>query len=191
MTFPKFDYPIFTVAGPALRDLPDIDALYAAELHRELARRRDLYPRMQRDGRMSDDEAAAQIGVVEAMIADVEGRYVPDGEGPDGQYDWTAKIHALRRELNLRRSVYPAQVKDGCIDRATADRQLRLLEALHARYWGEGWWMTGGLDAVRAFNEARDAWARDQGYDIDSIQGWCAQVLTGDWSIVPKRRKAA
>lgn len=49
------------------------------------------------------------------------------------------KRDELRREVNVRRSVYPRLVADGKLGQLTADRQLALMESILADYEIEPW----------------------------------------------------
>lgn len=48
--------------------------------------------------------------------------------------DAQEKLKVLRRELALRRSLYPRWIKDGRIDQAKADREIEVMEAIAADY---------------------------------------------------------
>jgi hypothetical protein len=44
------------------------------------------------------------------------------------------KIKCLRRELSLRRQVYPRRVHDGKMKSTSADREIRVMEAILSDY---------------------------------------------------------
>lgn len=174
------DFPIFTAGGKRWYELgDDWRALVAAEIRRELARRAAFYPRYVAKGRMLQGEADRELAVFEEIARDHE----IDDNPP--VIAWGDKVRALRRELALRRAVYPAAIAKGSLDAADAARQMMLLEAALGHYWSTGWQMEGAGDQARAETAARDAWAREHGYDPMSPPV-AAAFETGDWAGVPK-----
>lgn len=67
---------------------------------------------------------------------------------------WEAKVVALRRELEARRSAYPGQVEKGQLTRDQAQQQLERLEAVHGLYWRHGFAFDGTRDELRALSTA-------------------------------------
>jgi hypothetical protein len=120
---------------PQDRPSPDIafwDAL-AIEVAAELADRRSLYPSLVAKGRLSRVDADRELRVWTAIVEDVTGRPRPDGWRPSAT--WTEMVHALRREIGLRRTLYPRWIDARRVDAATAWRKLDLVERWHDILW--------------------------------------------------------
>lgn len=123
-----------------------------AECARELEQRRGFYPRRIAEGRMTAEEAEAQIAVAAAWHADVAriiafedaahrsggdlaGREAaPPLPAPSHGIAWATRREALRRELALRARVWPTRITEGRMTAAQADHRRDCLLALAARY---------------------------------------------------------
>ena len=148
-----------------------------AELAREAALRRRVYPDRVAKGNMTSAEAEHEQAVLAAIAADVE-RMVAAADpyaAPPGAsapaFTWRQRVQALQRELGLRRRMYPQWTDRG---RMTADegaRQLAALEALLDRYLdGYAWLPANGLPPPwwgREGIEARDARLEAHAYLVE------------------------
>lgn len=122
--------------GPARRDDAVDDAFWAAlkrEVIEELGNRQRLYPGRVAKGRMKNAEADKQLRVWRGVAQEFDRALLPPGGV--GEATWTEQVHALRREISLRRHFYPQWVLAGRLDGAEADRKLRLLEQWHDILW--------------------------------------------------------
>ena len=106
----------------------------ANELREEMAARRELYPALVAKGRMTNEAMARELRVMSAILW--EHIFPIEARGAKQPFaTWTEKVHALRREIGLRRTLYPRWILAGRIDPAIADTRLTLLEELHELYW--------------------------------------------------------
>lgn len=106
----------------------------ANELREEMASRRNLYPALVAKGRMTADVMARELRVMSAILW--EHIFPIEARPPKQPYaTWTEKVHALRREIGLRRTLYPRWILAGRIDPAIAETRLTILEELHELYW--------------------------------------------------------
>lgn len=119
----------FTAGAPVVDFPPALDAALRAELRDELASRRRLYPDRIAKGRMTRAEADKELRVWEWLVDDY-----CCAPGPP-RATWNEQLHALRREVGLRRHFYPRWILAGRIDAGEADRKLALLEQWHDMLW--------------------------------------------------------
>ena len=123
---------------------PD-DAFWPAlrrELGEEMERRRASYPKLVSKGRMNRDTADRELRVWRAIAASVAA--IPaTGVAPA---TWSEMVHALRREIALRRKFYPQWILDRAIDADDAERKLSLVEAWHDYLWHD----CGGAEGAAA-----------------------------------------
>jgi hypothetical protein len=102
------------------------------EVGDELARRRSTYPGLIAKGRMSRADADRELRVWQAIAEDW--RAAPRSAGyPIAT--WTEMVHALRREIALRRKFYPQWVEARRLDVDEAERKLMLVERWHDLLW--------------------------------------------------------
>lgn len=132
-------------------------AQLVAELDRELAMRRQVYPDRIETARMSMAEAERELALCAAWIEDL-GR-VQDlrqrmaaawhahnmplwaacrAAGPAHDFSWRDRRQALGRELQLRRRVYADDVATARLTQADANHRILCLEIL-ARLYDYGW----------------------------------------------------
>ena len=110
-------------------------AAVQAELAREAAARARTYPGQIAKGRMTQQQAEWQQGVIAAIqqdLAAVIAVAVP--QLPERAYSWTDKRAALLRELDQRARFYPGWIDKGRLAQADADRQTAALTAMLALY---------------------------------------------------------
>lgn len=114
-----------------------------AELDRECAQRRRVYPGQVEKGAMTPAEMDWQIGLAEAWRADATRFQTAFASGVNPLSLLPATGHALRwqdrrdglaRELAWRARVYPRQIAKGQATQADADRRIDLLQCLLAIY---------------------------------------------------------
>jgi hypothetical protein len=73
---------------------------------------------------------------------------------PNNGVRWEAKVAALRKEIEARRSGYAALVAKGQLTGGQAKQQLERLEAVHDLYWHQGFAFDGARDELRAIGDA-------------------------------------
>lgn len=148
-------------------------AQIAAELEREIAMRRQVYPGRVADGRMTQDEMARQIALAQAWAEDLRRCQSPPGNpvtplpAPRHGFTWADRREGLTRELAFRARVFGRRVAEGAMTRADAAHRTACLEALAARYDdGLDWRAANGLPPcpVKAVwgGPAAEAWAEWQ-----------------------------
>lgn len=115
-----------------------------AELRRELQQRRRFFPGRVKEGRMSQQEADAQLGMVGAWLEDVgrmHARWVEQrrelGKPAHGM-TWNARRAGILREIDYRERFYPQWVKDGRILEDEAAHRIACLFCLLEIY-EDGW----------------------------------------------------
>jgi hypothetical protein len=119
--------------GPQQRVIPTVAIQYQAAVD-EYAQRNRHYPRRIEAGKMSQIEADKQQGVMRAIVNDL--RPPKDAHNPQSDaFTWADKVHALRREIALRRRYYPTWVADGRMTAAAAREALETFEGIHENYW--------------------------------------------------------
>lgn len=139
----------FYADGRALSAAPPPDAFWPAlriELVDELKRRRDSYPRLVTKGRMDRATADRELRVWRAIAASVS---AIDAGGATAT--WSDMVHCLRREIALRRKMYPLWVEERGLSADEAARKLELVEAWHDYLWHD----CGGAEGAAA-RAARD-----------------------------------
>jgi hypothetical protein len=168
----------------------------------EIDRRRDSYPKMVKQRRMTELECAAEIDLFRAIATelafalDVAAGRQSDFQAarPKTPFTWAQKLNAIRREICIRRNTFPAKVEKGRLTPAEAASSLAHIEALHAWYWYHGLnFMEGDTPAairaaIAAEIDRRWAWAVTAGLNPD-----CAHsdaIYSGDWSACPKLQPA-
>jgi hypothetical protein len=166
-------------ATPPCYAFPDVTwAALRAELERELAARRSLYPELERKGRKTPEQAAHGIGVFAAMLADLARLSPPwpaprAWDPPGHAFTWADRRNALRDELALRGRLYPQWIAEGRLEEALGRHRIRCLEALE-------WIYDDGFD-WRASNGARPALAKinDRTKAEDrALREWLAHMAT-------------
>lgn len=103
-----------------------------AEIERELAERRAVYPGLVRRGSLSAADADRQIATLAAAGRAIGG--TPDASGPA----WRDMVAELRREIALRRRLYPRWLAEKRIAEPAARKQIEGIEAAHWRLWIAG-----------------------------------------------------
>ena len=106
----------------------------ARELADELEDRHQIYPGLVNKGRMTAEAAKREILVMGSLawhhILPADAR--PPAPPP---VSWSEWVHTLRREIALRRRLYPDRVKSGRLNADVAARKLELLENIHENLW--------------------------------------------------------
>jgi hypothetical protein len=151
----------FRDGGASARDMNLSDewlAALKAELRAELADRNRLYPSRVAKGRMTRAEADKETRVWRGVLQAVDPFADRPGDRPEAT--WTEQVHALRREIALRRHFYPQWILTGRIHADAAERKLLLLEQWHDLLW----YQIGLPEAVaaRADTAARAATRQSQ-----------------------------
>lgn len=126
--------------------VPDDEQLI--ELHDERDRRRTAYPKLIAGGRLDEAEARRHRAILDAIVEDCTP--MPANLSHSGwqrwrdaraavlaacPFTWADKVRELRRELALRRNMWPRHVETGRLPLADARRRMERLEAVHWRYW--------------------------------------------------------
>ncbi|MCJ8158820.1 hypothetical protein [Sphingomonas sp. LaA6.9] len=129
----------------------------------ELANRRAAYPGFVRRRSMSQEEADRHLQLLEACAEDLRGNHRFDGPS------WHEKVAELRREIMLRRRLYPKRIADRRLAEDLARRQIEGLEAAHWQFWinlvgwtrlGAGETLSERLQPVREQALQVDLWER-------------------------------
>ncbi|NIJ34303.1 hypothetical protein [Sphingomonas oligoaromativorans] len=169
------------------------------ELRNEIRHRRDFYPMLVRQGRgMSPQEAEHHILVWDEIIADccsyadrspqiwAEHVSARRAERKLALVSWDAKVRELRRELAMRRNAYPRRIEANRLNKVDATLQMERLEAVHWRYWVDGFvWSDCLFDQpvgqrcamFRNFEVPRIEWELAQ---IDAGARWARPVDPAD-----------
>lgn len=132
-------------------------AIATAEVERELASRRRLYPDRVDKGRMKQQEADFQIDVMTAIAADtIRMGQIGQEETPPAThaFTWFDRRRALERELDLRGRFYPQWIASLRLTQANADRQMDAIKAILWRYDAGFDWQ----DAQLTGDARRTAW---------------------------------
>ena len=112
------------------------------EAHDTYVQRTLTYPGLVTKGRMARADADRELRVARAIAEDWNA--IPASPGfPIAT--WSEMVHALRREISLRRKFWPPRVNAGQMDGAEAERRLLLVEQ-----WHDLLWHSGCSDAVAA-----------------------------------------
>lgn len=115
-----------------------------AELERELGDRRRYYPAMIRKARMTEPEAARNIAIFQAMLADTALAFAADltkRRGlplADRQFHYREKVAEIRRELAMRERVYPDRIAKHRLTEQDAKARNMALQLVHDLYWRKG-----------------------------------------------------
>lgn len=106
------------------------------EIAIELAYRRATYPKRIELGRIDADQAARQIAIIGEIRDQLPHRGNDHGEG-DATFTWSDKVRELRREITMRRLLYPRWIADrqNPLTREAAILRLARIEAVHELYW--------------------------------------------------------
>lgn len=141
---------------------------YLLEIDRELEHRARAYPRFVAKGSMTEPEAARHVAVLCAIRDDYLRLPFPAGGDPrwphrdsDVRHTWDDKVRELRRELALRRAIYPKRIAGNILSRPDAALRMERLEAVHADYW-RGLFMFDQWDGCATAADRRDkirAWS--------------------------------
>lgn len=116
-------------------------AAIRAELAREAAQRRSVYPGWCAKGNLTQAEADWQIAAIDAIAADAlrferafAARTNPLEFAPGHTLSWADRRKVLLRELDYRSHLYPGWIRKGNLAAADADRQCACLQAMLALY---------------------------------------------------------
>lgn len=129
----------------------------------EIAQRRASYPGYVRRGQMTQAEADRHLVLIGAVAADLRGATPDDGPA------WADKVGELRREIMLRRRLYPRRVADRRTTEEQARAQMEAMEGVHWQFWirltgwtrrGDGPTLSDRLQPVREQAAAVEAWER-------------------------------
>jgi hypothetical protein len=169
---------------PPHRAFPDVTwAALKAELQRELAARRSLYPQLVDKGRLTSEASARGQAIIAAMILDLTRRLCPPwprraADPPGHDCSWSDRRDALVAELAQRERLYPDWIAKGRLEVHTARHRNSCLEALLCVYEdGFDWRASNGARPMFAKWENRTA-AEDQ-----AMAEWAAH-----WQAVEARR---
>jgi hypothetical protein len=146
-------------------------AALVAGIDRELAVRETAFPELVTKGRVRQEEADWNLGVIRDMRADllfafasVEGEIRGSWDRPDNSVTWADKVRWIERELEDARRRFPELVAKGRIDAADAQRRTSTLEHLRRLYWNRMFqWRPPegpGLDYLRSLEALGHAGAR-------------------------------
>jgi hypothetical protein len=125
-----------------------------AELDRELAQRRRVYPDRVAKMRMTQAEADYQIAIFTAIRDDtlrMERSFTDHPEPVEGQrsthnFSWADRRRAIERELDYRTRFYPQWIANHRLTQEKADRQMAALKAVLWRYdMGFDWHPSNGV----------------------------------------------
>ena len=117
-----------------------------AEAEAELADRRRLYPSLVAKGRLARDVCDREIRVWASILA----KLTPLRDRPaTAPATWTEQVHTLRREIGLRRTLYPRWIAANRIGEVEAARKLAIVESMHDMWWNGDW----SAEAVAAREE--------------------------------------
>jgi hypothetical protein len=118
-----------------------------AELDRELAQRRRVYPDRVAKMRMTQAEADYQLAVFTAIASDID-RMASNTAHPkpvEG-HSWADRRRAIERELDYRTRFYPEWIRNHRLTQEKADRQMAALKAVLWRYdMGFDWHPSNGV----------------------------------------------
>jgi hypothetical protein len=101
----------------------------AAEADAELTSRRKLYPALIVKGRLSQRDADRELRVMTVIANKLALRPATL------EATWEERVHCLRREIALRRLLYPQWILAGRVDPDEAARKLRMMESIHDMTW--------------------------------------------------------
>lgn len=93
-----------------------------AEIQRELAMRSTTYPRLINQGKMNHETARYRIRCFQKALDLLEERK------PDTTLPFSQVIAEIRREIAMRRNLYPKWILQGRIHRLTAEKQIAVLQ---------------------------------------------------------------
>lgn len=156
----------------AHRSFPQISlAMIAAELLREETQRKRFYPGRVETARMTKADMQHELAAIAALRQDVArleaSWFTPNPLKPATHgISWNDRRHAIGRELNFRRHVYPRQVEEAKLTQHDADHRLACLTALAAIFDdGFDWRASNGatpqfhlVETDRAIDQARREW---------------------------------
>jgi hypothetical protein len=144
-------------------------ALLTAEIRRTAEAIAAAAPAKIAKGTATAEEADAWAGLWAAIAEDyaAQDAWLAAGAGTSGWslaeklrelrrgngWTWITKVEALRREIEARRTAYPADVAKGRLTREQAKAQLEALEAVHDCYWRHGYAFDGTRDELAAHGE--------------------------------------
>lgn len=141
--------PLFPCMSPASAD-PDSIPMRARveELERELDYRRKCYGARVDKGTMTPQRRDDEIEGMKAIWFDQHTAYGWEGLSDADfraactrraadlvRFPWERRVAMLRREIDMRRRLYPQWVERGTLKAGTARIQLERLEAVHFHYW--------------------------------------------------------
>lgn len=162
---PDLDFPLYSRHSRTRHDVHFHHML--AELETELLRRRDRYPQFVLRRQLTAEEAERQIELLLAVIADFNRyRFDEPGRG-DEAFGYFDKVNCLRREVLIRRSLYPKLLDAGKLTLDQASQQLGRLEAAHDWYWnGDGLNRIGAYAAFADEMDRRNRWMAGQAWRL-------------------------
>lgn len=186
-----FDFPLMSGLSRRPPHAVDQDELLL-EVDEELAHRRKFYGRMVERGKLKREDAARHIAVLLAIRSDLAGRW-------DRSYSWEEKVRELRRELAMRRNMWPRAVASAThpLNSVEAARRMERMEALHFAYWMRLDFYESSApigtpaahEEMRALGAQREAWERAE-HEAGNPAAR-AYLAPADWAALTKGRKAA
>lgn len=107
-----------------------------AEVAEELRYRRSTYPKRISLGRMNQGEADRQIAIFTEIAAELPSPGNDHSE-PDPAFSWSDKVNELRREITMRRQLYPRWIDSpqSPLTKVRGCLRMARLEAVHEIYW--------------------------------------------------------
>lgn len=121
-------------------------AQVAAELARELASRRSVYPEQIAKGRMTQAEADYQIAVMETVAGEWRDRDHVRARD-HSPFTHAERLACIERELAYRQRLYPQWIAKGRLEAERAAHRITALEAVRDLYvHGHGWRASTGIE---------------------------------------------
>lgn len=125
----------FHTVDPAGAGWETLDTM-REEASAELDERTRLYPALIRKGRLARDVADRELRVWRSIVDELTPGALVRGRA---HATWTEQVHALRREIALRRTLYPRWIEARRLDADLAARRLAIVESIHDMWWHGDW----------------------------------------------------
>lgn len=155
---------------------PIARAQMRTEIESELAYRRATYPKRIELGRLDPDQAERQIAILGEIRVQLPHPGNNHAEG-EAAFSWADKVRELRREITMRRQLYPRWIADpkSPLTRETAILRLARMEATHELYWYLCCFSYIDIQMAHRINNTR----REQ-RDAAGIAPWQIPAITGN-----------
>lgn len=147
-----------------------------AEIEVELVYRRATYPKRIELGRIDPDQADRQIAIMGEIRDQLPHPGNNHAEG-DADFTWSDKVRELRREITMRRLLYPGWIADpkSPLTRETAILRLARIEYVHELYWYLCCYSYIDIQMAHRINNTR----REQ-RDATGLAPWQYPAITGN-----------